>query len=188
MAHTSTFTERLNILLNKSSKSDSAVADDLGVSRQAISMWRSGERSPKKSTIINIANYFGIDVAWLMGYEANCEKSDEFRRNASIILGGFDAEDIAEARKNGAEITLVERTLESEGPITLDRAKAVSDILGVSLEELMGGSNDEEDQPGVGLAREFITLFSSLPQEDRRIVLGELRVLSARQLSASDPR
>lgn len=181
MARVSTFTERLNILLDKSSKTDSAIADDLGVSRQAISMWRSGERFPKKTAIEQIANYFGVDIAWIMGYEANCESSDALRENASIILGGFSNADIEEARHNGTEISLVERTIESAGPVTLDRAKEISDILGVSLDELTS-SEKENDQPEeVGLAREFITLFSGLSPEDRRIVLGEMRVLSARQ-------
>jgi transcriptional regulator with XRE-family HTH domain len=177
------------MLLDRSSKSDSSIADDLDVSRQAISMWRSGERSPKKPTIEKIANYFGVDIAWLMGYESNYERSDALRRNASIILGGFDRADIDAARYNGVEISLVERTIESNGPITLDRAKEVAEILGVSIDELTVLDKEyEEDQPEIGLAKEFITLFSSLPPEDRRIVLGELRVLSARQQSASDPQ
>ena len=190
MARTSTFTDRLNKLLDKSSKTDSAVADDLGVSRQAISMWRSGDRSPKRPTIEKIAEYFGVDVAWLMGYSENYERSDALRKNAGILLSAFDRSDIAAARQAGIEIDVVERTIDSDGPVTLDRAVAVAEILGVSLEQLMQlDEESEKDQPEeLGLAREFITLFSNLPLEDRRIVLGELRVLSARQQSAAAPR
>ena len=43
---TATSTERLNELFDRDSRNDSAIADALGVSKQAICLWRNGQRSP----------------------------------------------------------------------------------------------------------------------------------------------
>lgn len=61
--------ERLNQLFDSDQRTDSAIAAELGVSKQTISMWRHGTRSPKKSVLIKIADMYNVDIAWLMGYD-----------------------------------------------------------------------------------------------------------------------
>lgn len=61
--------ERLIELFDSLPYSDVSIADQLSVSKQAISAWRSGTRSPKKPTLEAICNHFGVDIAWLMGYD-----------------------------------------------------------------------------------------------------------------------
>ena len=61
--------ERLNELFDADPRTDSAIAESLHVSRQTISAWRNGTRSPKKSMLVLIAERFHVDLAWLMGYE-----------------------------------------------------------------------------------------------------------------------
>lgn len=65
----STNQERLNELFDSDPRSDSAIAEALGVSKQAFSMWRHGTRSPKKSVLINIANLYNVSIEWLMGFD-----------------------------------------------------------------------------------------------------------------------
>lgn len=62
-----TFQERFSELMSRYDGSDTAFADMLGVSKQAISAWKTGARSPKKPTIRAIADYFGVGIPWLMG-------------------------------------------------------------------------------------------------------------------------
>ena len=64
-----TFQERFAELCDSSPMSDTSIADALNVSRQTVCSWKAGTRSPKKPTILTIANYFGVDVAWLMGFD-----------------------------------------------------------------------------------------------------------------------
>lgn len=64
-----TFKERFSELSGESEKTITDLAKDLHVSYQTISAWRLGTRSPKEPTIIAIANHFGVDVAWLMGFD-----------------------------------------------------------------------------------------------------------------------
>ena len=63
------FAERFNSLLEASPKSATQIADDLGLSKQAISTWRTGKNTPKRPTLLTIANYFGVDVDWLSGFD-----------------------------------------------------------------------------------------------------------------------
>lgn len=68
-AKVSTFQERFTELCASKSSTDSNLADKLGVSKQTISSWKSGHRSPKKPMIQAIANHFGVTVDWLMGFD-----------------------------------------------------------------------------------------------------------------------
>lgn len=44
------------------------IAKRLGVSKQTVSAWTTGERTPKRPAIIAIAQAFDVNIAWLHGY------------------------------------------------------------------------------------------------------------------------
>lgn len=69
MAKVATNRERLCQLFDADSKNDTEIAKALGVSKQSISMWRNGDRSPKMSMVQKIADYYGASVEWLMGWD-----------------------------------------------------------------------------------------------------------------------
>lgn len=64
-----TFKERLNDLCESSPLTDTELAAKLKVSKQTLSAWKCGARSPKEPTIIALAQYFGVTVDWLMGFD-----------------------------------------------------------------------------------------------------------------------
>ena len=64
-----TFQERLNELFNSDPRSDTAIAAELDVSKQALSAWRKGTRSPKKPILIKIAQMYHVSLEWLMGFD-----------------------------------------------------------------------------------------------------------------------
>jgi len=70
----STFKNRFNVLFDESEKTTISLGKELHVSSQTISAWRLGTRSPKEPTIIAIADYFGVNVEWLMGFNVEKEK------------------------------------------------------------------------------------------------------------------
>ena len=61
--------ERLNSLFDTDPRNDTAIADALGVSKQTISMWRHGARSPKKTMLVKIAREYDVSLEWLMGFD-----------------------------------------------------------------------------------------------------------------------
>lgn len=74
--------ERLIELFDGDPRNDAAIADSLGVSRQTVSMWRHGTRSPKKSVLIQISKEFNVSLEWLMGFDV--ERKPSF--SASVVI------------------------------------------------------------------------------------------------------
>lgn len=77
----STFKERFAQLCSENPSSDSRLADSLHVSKQTISAWKSGLRSPKDLTVIMIASFFNVNAQWLMGFDVPREQG------ASVVSG-----------------------------------------------------------------------------------------------------
>lgn len=66
---TATNQERLAELFESDPRRDSAIGKSLGVSKQTVSAWRCGTRSPKKPTLIKIAEEYNVSIEWLMGFD-----------------------------------------------------------------------------------------------------------------------
>ena len=45
-----------------------------GIPKSAISMYVSGQRTPKQDRISDIAEAYGVNEAWLMGYDVEMKK------------------------------------------------------------------------------------------------------------------
>lgn len=92
--------ERLIELFNSDPRSDSSIAAELNVSKQALSAWRKGTRSPKKSVLVEIARMYNVSLEWLMGFDVpkydiklNLHMFDNtapVTSEARIISGGID--------------------------------------------------------------------------------------------------
>lgn len=79
----SNFRERFITLFEESGKTIKELSKDLHVSYQTISAWKLGTRSPKEPTVIAIAECFGVDVRWLMGFDVEKKAA---RRSSPIII------------------------------------------------------------------------------------------------------
>ncbi|MCB6475556.1 helix-turn-helix domain-containing protein [Emergencia timonensis] len=60
------FNDRLKELRERKGISQASLADDLGVSKSAISMYERGERNPDFETLETIADYFNVDMNYLL--------------------------------------------------------------------------------------------------------------------------
>lgn len=58
--------EKLYELRKKSALSQEQLAEQLGVSRQAISKWESGKAVPETDTLVSISKYFDVSLDYLM--------------------------------------------------------------------------------------------------------------------------
>ena len=65
-----TFGEKLHRLRREKGMSQEALAGKLGVSRQAVSRWETGETVPSTDTLKEIAKVFQVSVDRLLGYPA----------------------------------------------------------------------------------------------------------------------
>ena len=73
-----TFAEKLLRLRRREGLSQEALADALGVSRQAVSRWEQGTALPDGAKLLPCAKYFGVSVDWLLdearGWEDQAEQ------------------------------------------------------------------------------------------------------------------
>ncbi len=63
------FSEKLTTLRKQKGLSQEALAEKLGVSRQAVSKWERNEAQPELSKIVALCELFEVDANELLGFE-----------------------------------------------------------------------------------------------------------------------
>lgn len=110
------FGDRLKSLRNRKGLSQAEFAKQIGVSKSSVNMYERGEREPNFETLETIADYFNVDLDYLMG------KSEiENRARAAVIP--FKPDDRNVLRLAGRDGSYLERTL------TDDQLRALTAIL-----------------------------------------------------------
>jgi transcriptional regulator with XRE-family HTH domain len=95
--------ERLNEVFDSDPRTDSMIAESFHVSKQTISAWRTGSRSPRKSKLQEIADFYHKDIIWFFGYEGTAEEKpvpteeDEQVKEIISLLKGMSDQKKAEA-------------------------------------------------------------------------------------------
>ena len=93
--------EKIRELRKRDKRTQEALAEAIGVTCQAVSRWESGYTYPDVELIPSIANYFGITIDELFGYENDREerinsiiekviKRKDATRVASFLFGKVD--------------------------------------------------------------------------------------------------
>lgn len=86
--------ERINLLRKKMGLSQEELANKIGVSRQAVSKWESGQSMPDLDKIIALSDLFGVstdyilkgtDVSYDEGY-LNAERTKKIMISGAIIF------------------------------------------------------------------------------------------------------
>ena len=78
-----TFGEKLTGLRKREGLSQEALAEQLGVSRQAVSRWEQGAALPDAAKLLPCARLFSVDVEWLLDEEQDWEA----QRGESVARG-----------------------------------------------------------------------------------------------------
>ena len=81
--------EKLYTLRKKSGLSQEQLAEQLNVSRQAISKWESGTSIPESDKLISISNYFNVSLDYLMK-EDNAQSKDESQTGKTVSAQATD--------------------------------------------------------------------------------------------------
>lgn len=81
--------EKLYALRKKSGISQEQLAEQLHVSRQAISKWETGQSVPEGDKLLAISNYFSVTIDYLMKEDITQDKlSDNERSDTSLNNSG----------------------------------------------------------------------------------------------------
>lgn len=88
MKKISTFSERLKIIMDLNCISANALADVLRINKSIISRYLSGKMQPRQNRLDEIAIYFHVSHAWLMGYD--CEMyQDDIKNSLNKLIDGM---------------------------------------------------------------------------------------------------
>ena len=92
------FEEKLMALRKKGGMSQEELADQLGVSRQAISRWELGTTLPDAPNLLRLSNLFGVSIDYLLrddcdsecdlplSEEARCEMPSSAKKSRKLYL------------------------------------------------------------------------------------------------------
>lgn len=81
--------EKLYSLRKKSGLSQEQLAEQLGVSRQAISKWESGQSVPESEKLIAISNFFNVSLDYLMKQDSQ-QQSDSTNKQGNSPVTSFE--------------------------------------------------------------------------------------------------
>lgn len=68
---------RIKELRKKKKVTQQEVAEAIGVTRRGFQKWENGESQIKSNNAKQLAEYFGVSVGYLLGYEMNLKESQE---------------------------------------------------------------------------------------------------------------
>lgn len=81
---------RMVELMNYFGLKQNDIVEKTGIPKSAISMYVSGQRSPRQNRLTIIADAYGVNETWLMGYDVpmfkgNKEKLDEIQKTSELF-------------------------------------------------------------------------------------------------------
>lgn len=85
MERTSTTAKRLEELMQFYNINQNDICKKTGIPKSAMSMYVSGQRSPRQNRLSDIAEAYGVSEAWLMGYDIPMRSDSENHSNLSNI-------------------------------------------------------------------------------------------------------
>lgn len=86
----SSFSDRLAIALSQNDLTVTDLAKQVGMSKQAISTYATGVRSPKLPAARLIAEILNVDDMWLMGYDVPMKANEPTaQKDSELIMNVF---------------------------------------------------------------------------------------------------
>lgn len=153
------FQTRFNELIQSYAGNDTDVARLLGVTKQAVSNWKAGTRSPRKDTILVIARVFNVSLEWLMGFDVPREQGTTINSKGEL------------AKSPAPRSGLTDEDLAKIAQIVSDRHPEMSDAPRTEEARILASGIDKLPQADRVRALEFIRMLfvdhaDLFPKED----------------------
>ena len=91
-----TLHEKIYILRKKNGLSQEALAENLGVSRQSVSKWETGEATPEVNKLLSLSKLFGVTTDYLLNDELEEENVSETAKN-EMPSSDFEVTSVSES-------------------------------------------------------------------------------------------
>ena len=88
--------ERIKEFRQRNGRTQDALAEELGVTAQAVSRWEKGICYPDMEVIPSIANYFNVSIDELFGYDnERSKKADALARQINDMIHQNNGKDVS---------------------------------------------------------------------------------------------
>ena len=81
---------RIKELRERKNLTQQELADNLGISKRTLGYWEKGEVQIKPDKAQALADYFGVPVAYLLGYSEQLPDPEFEKQNNARLIGLFD--------------------------------------------------------------------------------------------------
>lgn len=137
----STFSQRLKEIIDYKGIKQAELARQLKVDRSTITKYINGENTTTTSRLDDIANYFNINPAWLLGYDVPMEKNPfKNRLKEAMQLNNITQADLS--KKSGIAEASISNYLSGGYEAGNNNIKRLADALFVNPLWLMGENID----------------------------------------------
>lgn len=103
-----------------------------GIPKSSMSMYLSGERSPRQNRLSQIAEKFNISEAWLMGYDVPMERTDSLSDETLSQKDKRDILDIISSTK--AELLSQEGLMFDGNPASPEAIESIINAMEIGME------------------------------------------------------
>ncbi len=178
--------KRIKELRKQNHLTQAELGSKLGVIKQTISSWENEISSPNNDTLANIASIFGVTTDYLLGNEIPSIPEHSIKCNNISNRISKLAE---HSPKNIENLKPLLKTEILSGYCTdldlfISDVYTIADFYGVSDEYILGGMDFEEQAYGDLLdetAQKFLNVFLELNEDNRDIVIGDMKKLLKEQ-------
>ena len=115
-----------------------------GIPKSSMSMYLSGERSPRQNRLSQIAEKFNISEAWLMGYDVPMERTDSLSDETLSQKDKRDILDIISSTK--AELLSQEGLMFDGDPASPEAIESILNAMEIGM-EMAKKKNKENSTP-----------------------------------------
>lgn len=198
--------EKIKMLMDEKGWTIYRLAKVTGCSQSTVARWVNGEGVPQKMTMVRIAEAFGVSVSYLQDEDAKTPATadDDGRYGLSRAyweqIGKLFNTKLAAIQKAPAYLATEQTGLSEEevdaflngaGYVTKAQIHAMSDRMGMKLEDVIGGlaeSFDGSENADIAQEEWLLRVARTLPAEDRNRLADYAHILAtSRGLPVEEP-
>jgi transcriptional regulator with XRE-family HTH domain len=123
---------RLQELMTIKNINQADLCQRTGIPKSSMSMYLSGERSPRQNRLSQIAENLNISEAWLMGYDVPMERTDSLNDKSLSVKDKRDILDILSSTK--AELLSQEGLMFDGDPASPEAIESILNAMEIGME------------------------------------------------------
>ena len=123
---------RLQELMDIKNINQADLCQRTGIPKSSMSMYLSGERSPRQNRLSQIAESLNISEAWLMGYDVPMERTDSLNNKSLSVKDKRDILDILSSTK--AELLSQEGLMFDGDPASPEAVESILSAMEIGME------------------------------------------------------